>query len=280
MRAWCWCVYVCVHRAELEDGTVVAIKRLAIQSSQGDEEFKAEVQTLGSLSHRNLVKLIAAYVAAPPSPERLLVYEYLPGGSLDKILVENMPADSPYRKWELRLRICLDVARGLKYLHHDCHPPLIHRDMKPANVLMDDELVAHLADFGLAKEADMTKTHMSNDQVFGTVGFLAPEYSQLGRLSLKSDVFAYGVTMLQLVTGRSPTDADVAERGLSRWIGTSAAAAVVDPQMEVGDKMDQVLGAIKLGLLCISRIPCDRPTMREVVHVLDNLEDFASGIKA
>ena len=118
-------------------------------------------------------------------------------------------------------------------------------------------------------------------QVFGTIGYLAPEYTQRGRLTFKSDVFAYGVLLLQLITGKQPTDEDVAERGLARWVGANSSVAVIDPRMSVpGEQMDEVLGAIKLGLLCTSRVAADRPSMAEVVHVLENLEDFAKGISS
>jgi len=227
------------------------------------------------------VKLIAAYVAAPPSPERLLVYEYLPGGSLDKILVENMPATAPYRKWELRLRICLDVARGLKYLHHDCHPPLIHRDMKPANVLMDTELVAHLADFGLAKEADMSKTHMSNDQVFGTVGFLSARVLSAGAAELEERCVRLRGSHAAAGHGAQP---DRRRRGGEGIVAVDRGRARLRPlstrRWRWGIRWIRCWGPSSWGCSAFQASPATAPPMREVVHVLDNLEDFASGIKA
>eukprot|EP00270_Netrium_digitus_P021530 TRINITY_DN9240_c0_g1_i1.p1 TRINITY_DN9240_c0_g1~~TRINITY_DN9240_c0_g1_i1.p1 ORF type:complete len:287 (-),score=65.58 TRINITY_DN9240_c0_g1_i1:110-841(-) len=239
----------------------------------------AEVNLLGSIRHRNLVSLVAAYIAKPPSNRRLLIYNFLSGGSMDTILAKDLPKDSLFCKWEVRRQIALDTARGLKYLHHDCNPRIIHRDMKPANVLLDDNYVAHVADFGLAREMNPNQSHMST-AVFGTIGYLAPEYTQRGRLSFKSDVFAYGVLLLQLLTGRQPTDEEVSERGLSRWVGSNTPLEICDQRMQVeSNKMGEVIGAVKLGLLCTNRLPAERPTMAEVVHVLENLEELAKGIK-
>ncbi|CAI5523996.1 unnamed protein product [Closterium sp. Naga37s-1] len=203
-----------VYRATLQDGRSVAIKRLALGSSQGQREFEAEMNTLGNVRHRNLVVLVAAYLSPPPAQERLLIYDFLPGGSLDQVLAREMGKDSPMRRWAVRRNILEGTARALKYLHQDCTPGIIHRDMKPANILLDENLEAKVADFGLAREADASRTHMSTS-VFGTVGYLSPEYSQRGRLSFKSDVFAFGVLVLQVITGKLPTDSDVAERGLA-----------------------------------------------------------------
>eukprot|EP00475_Leptophrys_vorax_P016124 TRINITY_DN2254_c0_g1_i1.p1 TRINITY_DN2254_c0_g1~~TRINITY_DN2254_c0_g1_i1.p1 ORF type:complete len:1222 (-),score=82.42 TRINITY_DN2254_c0_g1_i1:381-4046(-) len=267
-----------VYRASLQDGRTVAIKRLAAQSTQGNREFQAEMETLGNIRHRNLVVLVAAYIAPGQSTERLLIYDFLSGGSVDTIFSKDLPKDSPFRKWSVRRSVALDTARGLKYLHHDCTPRIIHRDMKPANVLLDDQMVGYVADFGLAREIDVKKSHMST-AVFGTIGYLAPEYTRQGRLSFKSDVFAYGVMLLQLITGKQPTDEDVAERGLARWAEANGAAAIVDERMELAEgEIDQILGAVKLGLLCTARVAADRPSMPEIVHLLENLEDFAKGV--
>ncbi|CAI7864319.1 unnamed protein product [Closterium sp. NIES-53] len=267
-----------VYKACLQDGRSVAIKRLAAQSTQGNREFQAEMETLGNIRHRNLVVLVAAYIAPGQSTERLLIYDFLSGGSVDTIFMKELPKDNPFCKWSVRRNVALDTARGMKYLHHDCTPRIIHRDMKPGNVLLDDQMVAHVADFGLAREIDVKQSHMST-KVFGTIGYLAPEYTRQGRLSFKSDVFAYGVMLLQLITGKQPTDEDVAERGLARWAEANGAAAIVDPRMELEPgEIDQILGAVKLGLLCTARVASDRPSMPEIVHLLENLEDFAKGV--
>ncbi|CAI7912391.1 unnamed protein product [Closterium sp. NIES-53] len=267
-----------VYKATLTDGREVAIKRLALGSSQGEREFEAEMHTLGAVRHRNLVVLVAAYLSRPPSQERLLIYDFLPGGSLDHVLDRDMPKGSPMRRWEVRRNILAGTARGMKYLHHNCIPGIIHRDMKPANVLLDDNFEPKVADFGLAREMDATKSHMST-AVFGTIGYLAPEYYQRGRLSYKSDVFAFGVLVLQVITGKLPTDEVFAERGLARWVGANSIANIVDRRIDDRDEyMDEMKGVATLGLRCTSRVAADRPSMAEALELLEELSAFAEGI--
>lgn len=164
-----------------------------------------------------------------------------------------MDPESPYCKWRVRKKIALEVARGMKYLHHNCDPPIVHRDMKPANVLMDDcdgdpdgDPTAHVADFGLAVNIE-TGQSMTAEEVFGTVGYVAPEYSRTGRMGFKSDVYAYGVTLLQLVTGRQPQDAEVGDGGLARWVGTKAVTAVLDPNIQVEEEEFPEVGYCSYG---------------------------------
>lgn len=179
----------------------------------------------------------------------------------------------------MRRSICIDVARGLKYLHHDCNPGIVHCDMKPANVLMDEDLVARVADFGLAKAVrfEEGKEHVTVARVAGTPGFVAPEYVNLGHMGFKSDVYAYGVTVIQIMTGRRTTDADILDVGLQRW-ALGGGADILDPSMTLNNKeeLELALGALKLGVLCTARVPVDRPRMEDVLHMLENLEDFVS----
>lgn len=194
------------------------------------------------------------------------------GGSLDKILGHPLSPESPFARWGVRHSVALDVARGLKYLHHDCSPGIIHRDMKPANILLDEKtLMAHVADFGLAQEADALRSHLTAGGVFGTPGFIAPEYGTKRRMSFKSDVYAYGVTLIQLVTGRDTTEEDIAEKGLRRW--ASEGREVLDPAMKLEGEHEvrQALSTLDLALLCTARVPVDRPSMEEVVHILTHL---------
>lgn len=183
------------------------------------------------------------------------------------------------RLFEVRRRICTDIARGLKYLHHDCNPGIVHCDMKPSNVLLDDNLVAHVADFGLAQAVRLEagKQHMTMDKVFGTPGFVAPEFFSLHRLSFKSDVYAFGVTLIRIMTGRKTTDDDIVSVGLRRW-ATANGASILDPALDVEseEEAEMAVGVIKLGVLCTARVPVDRPGMDEVVQILENLHDFVA----
>ncbi|CAI7869790.1 unnamed protein product [Closterium sp. NIES-53] len=268
-----------VYKATLADGREVAIKQLALGSSQGQREFEAEMHTLGAVRHRNLVVLVAAYLSRPPSQERLLIYDFLPGGSLNDVLDRDMPKGSPMRRWEVRRNILAGTARGMKYLHHNCIPGIIHRDMKPANVLLDDNFEPKVADFGLARELDMGNSYMST-RLFGTVGYFSPEYVQRGRLSYKSDVFAFGVVALQIVTGKLLSDKVLSETVISRWVSTNPLEEIVDRQIENWEKYtDEMEAVVMLGVLCTARLPADRPSMVEALEVLEGLSTFALSMR-
>eukprot|EP00897_Mesotaenium_endlicherianum_P011079 jgi/Mesen1/99/ME1119049C07595 len=238
------------RRVELPDGVlidghaVVAVKCLSQASKQGNKEFEAETRTLGNIRHRNLVQLLGM-CAVPESAERWLLYNYVPGGSLETLLYNDVAEDGAaaadsisFRKdaafhlWQSRKHIAVGAARGLKYLHHDTTPGIVHRDIKPANILVGPGLHVHVADFGLAKFVDPTMTHLSTAVLRGTIGYLAPEYAQMGRLTEKSDVYSFGVVLLQLLTGKKPTDPLIAEMGgLPRWSRVRQLAEVVDPRL-------------------------------------------------
>lgn len=265
-----------VYRATLGDGQMeVAIKRLAAGSGQGLKELRAETKTLGSLRHRNLVTLIGSYTSRK---EALLIYEFISGGDLDGYLNGQKKS---FSDWQSRHYVLVGSARGFKYLHHDCQPAVIHRDIKPANILLDGEMEPRIADFGLAKELDIdTKSHLSTS-VSGTVGYLAPEYVLKKRLTTKSDVYAFGIVILQILTGRRPTDKSIGESGLAAWVSLlwikRAALDAVDPNLKLEEhEQGQLLGALKIGLMCTSRKPTDRPSMAQVVHLLENLDLFTA----
>ncbi|KAJ9692345.1 hypothetical protein PVL29_011414 [Vitis rotundifolia] len=188
-----------VHKGVLPNGREVAIKHLKAGSGQGEREFQAEVEIISRVHHKHLVSLVGYCTTGA---QRMLVYEFVPNGTLQHHL-HGM--GRPTMNWATRIKIALGSAKGLAYLHEDCHPKIIHRDIKAANILLDHNFEAKVADFGLAKFASDTDTHVST-RVMGTFGYLAPEYALSGKLTDKSDVFSFGVVLLELITGRRPID--------------------------------------------------------------------------
>ncbi|XP_052134423.1 proline-rich receptor-like protein kinase PERK4 [Oryza glaberrima] len=194
-------------------GKEVAVKQLKSGSGQGEREFQAEVDIISRVHHRHLVSLVGYCIAAN---QRMLVYEYVPNGTLEHHLYRGGNGDRVL-DWSARHRIALGSAKGLAYLHEDCHPRIIHRDIKAANILLDANYEAMVADFGLAKLTTDTNTHVST-RVMGTFGYLAPEYASTGKLTEKSDVFSFGVMLLELLTGRRPVDtSNYMEDSLVDW---------------------------------------------------------------
>ncbi|XP_052297937.1 probable serine/threonine-protein kinase PBL7 isoform X1 [Citrus sinensis] len=188
-----------VHKGVLPNGKEVAIKQLKAGSGQGERVFQAEVEIISRVHHKHLVSLVGYYTAGS---QRMLVCEFVTSNTLEFHLHGK---GRPTMDWPTRLKIALGFAKGLAYLHEDCHPKIIHRDIKAANILLDFKFEAKVADFGLAKLASDVYTHVST-RVMGTFGYLAPEYASSGKLTEKSDVFSFGVMLLELITGRRPVD--------------------------------------------------------------------------
>ncbi|KAJ6721058.1 hypothetical protein OIU85_024181 [Salix viminalis] len=184
-----------VYKGYLPDGTDVAVKQLTIGGGQGEREFKAEIEIISRVHHRHLVSLVGYCMF---ETRRLLVYDYVPNNTLHFHLhgVGRLALD-----WATRVKIAAGAARGIAYLHEDCHPRIIHRDIKSSNILLDNNFEAKVSDFGLAKLALDSNTHVTT-RVMGTFGYMAPEYASSGKLTEKSDVFSYGVVLLELITGR------------------------------------------------------------------------------
>uniref|UniRef100_M1B727 non-specific serine/threonine protein kinase n=1 Tax=Solanum tuberosum TaxID=4113 RepID=M1B727_SOLTU len=200
-----------VHKGVLVDGTVVAVKSLKSGSGQGEREFQAEVDIISRVHHRHLVSLVGYCIA---DSQRMLVYEYVPNKTLEFHLHGK---GHRVMDWGTRLKIALGSARGLAYLHEDCHPKIIHRDIKAANILLEDNFEAKVADFGLAKLSSDNFTHVST-RVMGTFGYMAPEYASSGKLTDRSDVFSFGIVLLELITGKRPIDpSNIMEDSLVDW---------------------------------------------------------------
>ncbi|KAF9690004.1 hypothetical protein SADUNF_Sadunf01G0150900 [Salix dunnii] len=188
-----------VHKGVLANGTVVAIKQLKSGSRQGEREFQAEIEIISRVHHRHLVSLFGYCITGA---QRMLVYEFVPNNTLEFHLHEN---GRQTMNWSATMRIAVGAAKGLAYLHEDCQPKIIHRDIKASNILIDNSFEAKVADFGLAKHSLDTETHVST-RVMGTFGYMAPEYASSGKLTAKSDVYSFGVVLLELISGRRPVD--------------------------------------------------------------------------
>ncbi|GMP59258.1 hypothetical protein CsSME_00022611 [Camellia sinensis var. sinensis] len=207
-----------VYKGRLSDGREIAVKKLSQSSNQGKKEFTNEAKLLARVQHRNVVNLLG-YCAH--GAEKLLVYEYVANESLDKLLFKSGRHDA--LDWKRRYDIIAGIARGLLYLHEDSHSVIIHRDIKASNILLDDKWVPKIADFGMARLFPEDQTHV-NTRVAGTNGYMAPEYVMNGHLSVKADVFSFGVVILELISGQknSTFNRSLDDQNLLEWVSTSS----------------------------------------------------------
>nr|BAV91470.1 protein kinase superfamily protein [Freesia alba] len=253
-----------VYKAHMSTGETVAVKVLATNSKQGEKEFQTEVILLGRLHHRNLVNLVG-YCAE--KGQHILIYVYMTNGSLASHLYNEK--HEPLN-WDLRINIALDVARGLEYLHDGAVPPVIHRDIKSSNILLDRSMNARVADFGLSRE-EMVNCHASN--IRGTFGYLDPEYVSSRSFTKKSDVYSFGVFLFELIAGRNP------QQGLMEYVELAAINAegkagweeIVDPRLDGNYDMDELHDISTLAYKCINRMSRKRPSMRDVVQALSRI---------
>lgn len=253
-----------VYKCVLKNCKPVAIKKLYSHYPQSLKEFETELETVGSIKHRNLVSL-QGYSLSPSG--NLLFYDYMDNGSLWDLLHGH--AKKKKLDWDTRLKIALGAAQGLAYLHHDCSPRIIHRDVKSSNILLDKEFEPHLTDFGIAKSVCASKSHTST-YVMGTIGYIDPEYARTSRLTEKSDVYSYGIVLLELLTGRKAVDNESNLHHLILSKATNnAVMETVDPEITATCKdLGEVKKVFQLALLCTKKQPGDRPTMHEVTRVL------------
>ncbi|KAH7683542.1 Non-specific serine/threonine protein kinase protein [Dioscorea alata] len=262
-----------VYKGRLADGSLVAVKRLKEERTPGGElQFQTEVEMISMAVHRNLLRLRGFCMT---STERLLVYPFMSNGSVASCLRERTPSQPPL-DWPTRRRIALGSARGLSYLHDHCDPKIIHRDVKAANILLDEEFEAVVGDFGLAKLMDYKDTHVTT-AVRGTIGHIAPEYLSTGKSSEKTDVFGYGIMLLELITGQRAFDlarlANDDDVMLLDWVKgllkEKKLEQLVDPDLQNSYVEAEVESLIQVALLCTQGSPMDRPKMSEVVRMLE-----------
>ncbi|KAL7590821.1 hypothetical protein Lser_V15G35427 [Lactuca serriola] len=265
-----------VYKGTLEDGRVIAVKKLSIASHHGRSQFVAEIATISAVQHRNLVKL---YGCCIDGEKRLLVYEYLENKSLDQALFGSNRLSL---KWSTRFDICLGIARGLAYLHEESRVRIIHRDVKSSNVLLDSDLNPKIADFGLAKLYDDKKTHLST-RVAGTFGYLAPEYAMWGHLTEKTDVFGFGVVALEIISGRRNSDSSLEDDKiyLLNWAWKlhedNRELELVDEELSEFDE-GEVKRMMRIAHLCTQTSPTQRPSMSRVVAMLSGDMEVAGVI--
>ncbi|WVZ66606.1 hypothetical protein U9M48_015799 [Paspalum notatum var. saurae] len=261
------------YKAEIAPGVLVAIKRLSVGRFQGAQQFDAEIKTLGRLRHPNLVTLVGYHLG---ESEMFLIYNYLSGGNLERFIQERSkrPVD-----WKMLHKIALDVAKALAYLHDTCIPRILHRDVKPSNILLDTNYNAYLSDFGLARLLGNSETHATTG-VAGTFGYVAPEYAMTCRVSDKADVYSYGVVLMELISDKKALDPSFSPYGngfnIVAWACMllrqgRAREFFIDGLWDVGPH-DDLVETLHLAVMCTVDSLSIRPTMKQVVQRLKQLQ--------
>ncbi|KAL2467189.1 Cysteine-rich receptor-like protein kinase 10 [Abeliophyllum distichum] len=261
-----------VYQGKLSNGNQIAVKRLSMNSGQGDLEFKNEVSLVAKLQHRNLVRILGFSVEGS---ERILVYEFVQNGSLDHFIFD--PIMSPHLDWDKRYKIIGGVARGLLYLHEDSQLRIIHRDLKASNILLDGEMNPKISDFGMAKLFVQDQTQGNTGKIVGTYGYMSPEYAMHGHISVKLDVFSFGILVLEIISGQRTNNfrigdnaEDLPSCAWKNW-REGTAENIVDPTLrESPGSLRDIVRCIHISLLCVQENAADRPTMASVVLMLTN----------
>ncbi|XP_020225173.1 G-type lectin S-receptor-like serine/threonine-protein kinase LECRK1 [Cajanus cajan] len=265
-----------VYKGELHKGRrLIAVKRLEKLVEEGEREFQAEMRAIGKTHHKNLVRLLGF---CAEGSKRLLVYEYMPNSSLENVIFGAHNQSHRRPEWDERVRIAIEIARGILYLHEECEAPIIHCDIKPQNILMDEFYTAKISDFGLAKllMPDQTRTFTG---ARGTRGYLAPEWNKNMPISVKTDVYSYGIVLLEILCCRRNIEVHVSQPEevlLSNWAYKCFVAGQLN-KLFLWEAVDKTAGEnmVKVALWCIQDEPVLRPTMKSVVLMLEGITDIA-----
>ncbi|KAM7503056.1 hypothetical protein LguiB_001960 [Lonicera macranthoides] len=266
--------YGVVYKGILINGTEVAVKKLLNNLGQAEKEFRVEVEAIGHVRHKNLVRLLGYCVEGV---HRMLVYEYVNNGNLEQWLHGGI-SEHATLTWEARMKVLLGTAKALAYLHEAIEPKVVHRDIKSSNILIDNEFNGKVSDFGLAKLLGSGESHITT-RVMGTFGYVAPEYANTGLLNEKSDIYSFGVLLLEAVTGRDPVDygRPANEVNLVEWlkmmVGNRRAEEVMDPNLEPKPPTRALKRSLLVALRCVDPDSEKRPKMSQVVRMLE-ADDF------
>ncbi|KAL5553621.1 hypothetical protein UlMin_041022 [Ulmus minor] len=261
------------YKAEMDSGVIVAVKRLSVGRFQGIQQFHAEIKTLGRITHPNLVTLVGYHAS---ETEMFLIYNYLPGGNLEKFIKDR---SSSATDWKILHKIAMNIAHALAYLHDVCVPRVLHRDVKPSNILLDTNFNAYLSDFGLSRLLGTSETHATTN-VAGTFGYLAPEYAMTCRVSDKSDVYSYGVVLLELISDKRPLDPSFSSHGdgfnivswASMLLRQGHAKEVFTAGLWNAGPHNDMVEMLHLAVTCTDETLSTRPTMKQVVQRLKRIQ--------
>ncbi|KAG2333721.1 hypothetical protein Bca4012_016683 [Brassica carinata] len=265
--------YGVVYRGNLVNGSPVAVKKLLNNLGQADKDFRVEVEAIGHVRHKNLVRLLGYCMEGT---QRMLVYEYVNNGNLEQWL-RGDNQNHEYLTWDARLKILIGTAKALAYLHEAIEPKVVHRDIKSSNILIDDKFNSKISDFGLAKLLGADKSFITT-RVMGTFGYVAPEYANSGLLNEKSDVYSFGVVLLEAITGRYPVDyaRPPPEVHLVEWLKMMVqqrrSEEVVDPNLNTKPSTSALKRTLLTALRCVDPMSEKRPRMSQVARMLESEE--------
>ncbi|XP_022730984.1 leucine-rich repeat receptor-like protein kinase TDR isoform X2 [Durio zibethinus] len=262
-----------VYKAEMPGGEIIAVKKLWGKHKENIRRRRgvlAEVDVLGNVRHRNIVRLLGCCCNRECT---MLLYEYMPNGNLDDLLHGKNKGENLVADWVTRYKIALGVAQGICYLHHDCDPVIVHRDLKPSNILLDGEMEARVADFGVAK---LIQSDESMSVIAGSYGYIAPEYAYTLQVDEKSDIYSFGVVLMEILSGKRSVDSEFGDgNSIVDWVRSKIKSK--DGIIDILDKnagascapvREEMMQMLRIALLCTSRNPADRPSMRDVVLML------------